>query len=186
MPPKEIEIKFRVANVRKLNSALKAAGFRLATPRTHEMNTLYDREGQVLRRNGELLRLRKYGSIWVLTHKSKSKTGKHKARVETETRVSNGARTDSILRALGFQPTFRYEKFRAEWTDDIGHVVIDETPIGTFAEVEGLPRWIDRTAQQLGIARGEYITTSYAPLFLEWKRKMKSSAREMTFKEVKG
>jgi adenylate cyclase class 2 len=185
MPPKEIEIKFRVESVGKLNRALKAAGFRLATPRTHEMNTLYDQDGQVLRRNGELLRLRKYGSTWVLTHKSKSKTGRHKARVENETRVSDGARTDSILRALGFRPTFRYEKFRAEWTDDIGHVVVDETPIGTFAEVEGLPRWIDRTAQQLGIARSSYITSSYAPLFLEWKREMKSDAREMTFKEVK-
>ena len=105
--------------------------------------------------------------------------------MENETRVSDGARTDSILRALGFRPTFRYEKFRAEWTDDIGHVVVDETPIGNFAEVEGLPRWIDRTAQQLGIARSAYITSSYAPLFLEWKREMKSDAREMTFKEVK-
>ena len=91
MPPKEIEIKFRVESVGKLNRALKAAGFRLATPRTHEMNTLYDQDGQVLRRNGELLRLRKYGSTWVLTHKSKSKTGRHKARVENETRVSDGA-----------------------------------------------------------------------------------------------
>ena len=56
-------------------------------------------------------------------------------------------RWNAILRALGFAPTFRYEKFRAEWSDGKGHVVVDETPIGNFGEIEGPSRWIDRTAQ---------------------------------------
>jgi adenylate cyclase class 2 len=91
---------------------------------------------------------------------------------------------DAILRALGFAPTFRYEKYRAEWSDGTGHVVLDETPIGSFGEIEGPPRWIDRTARALGIARRDYITETYAPMFFAWKRRTRSPALEMTFKAV--
>jgi adenylate cyclase class 2 len=91
---------------------------------------------------------------------------------------------DAILRALGYSPSFRYEKFRAEWVDDKGHVVIDETPIGNFCEIEGPPRWIDATAKQLGVAPADYITKNYATLFAEWKLETRNSAHEMTFKAV--
>src|SRR5512142_2098411 len=120
---KEVEIKFRVAELDTLTRKLRAAGFRRVTPRTHEMNVLYDLAGQPLRRRGELLRLRRYGERWVLTHKAKGTLGRHKSRVESETEVANGGNMAAILAALGFVPTFRYEKFRSEWTDGKGHVV---------------------------------------------------------------
>ena len=182
--PREVEIKFRVDDLRELAQRLRAAGFRRITPPTHEMNTLYDLPGQKLRRRGELLRLRQYGDKWVLTHKAKGKAGRHKSRVETETEVSDGDKMDAILRALGFAPSFRYEKFRAEWSDGTGHVVLDETPIGNLAEIEGPPRWIDRTAKRLGVAPTHYITSTYAGLFFEWKRRTRSPAQEMTFRAI--
>lgn len=184
--PKEIEIKFRVESLPALNCALKQAGFRQVTRSTHEMNSLYDLPGQKLRKRGEMLRLRKYGETWTLTHKAKSKEGRHKTRVELETCLENGEQADAILRALGFTPTFRYEKYRAEWIDGTGHVVVDETPIGNFGEIEGNPRWIDQTARALGISRGDYITDTYAPMFFAWKRRTRSKATEMTFKAVAG
>jgi adenylate cyclase, class 2 len=182
---KEIEIKFCVADLRALARMLRGAGFRVVTPRTHEMNTLYDLPGEVLRARKELLRLRKYGSAWTLTHKSGKKTGRHSSRIELETPVSNGKQMNAILRALGYAPSFRYEKFRAEWTDGKGQVVVDETPIGNFCEIEGPPRWIDATAKKLGVTPADYITKNYAALFLEWKARTKSSAEEMTFKNIK-
>jgi adenylate cyclase, class 2 len=181
---KEVEIKFRIADLRALTRALKRAGFSQVTPSTHEMNVLYDLPGQRLRRQGQLLRLRKYGDQWVLTHKSKSKTGRHKVRVELETRVDHGGGMDAILRALGYAPTFRYEKYRSEWSDGSGHVVVDQTPIGVFGEIEGTPRWIDRTARALGIQSADYITQTYADLFFRWKRTTRSKASEMTFRAV--
>jgi adenylate cyclase, class 2 len=181
---KEIEIKFRVANLREINRRLRQSGFRLVTSRTHEMNTLYDLPGQRLRKRGELLRLRKYGQKWTLTHKTKGIPGRHKTRVENETLVADGARMEIILRALDFAPSFRYEKFRAEWSDGKGHVVVDETPIGNFGEIEGPPRWIDQTARHLRVSESSYITETYATLFLNWKKWTKSSAREMTFASV--
>jgi adenylate cyclase class 2 len=181
----EVEIKFRVDDPRSLARRLLGARFRRITPRTHEMNTLYDLHGQPLRRRGELLRLRRYGKEWLLTHKAKGAAGRHKAREETETKVSDGKKMDAILRALGFEPSFRYEKFRAEWDEGKGHVVVDETPIGNFGEIEGPPRWIDATARRLGIRRSDYITQNYAGLFQQWKQQTGSPAKEMTFKAVK-
>jgi adenylate cyclase class 2 len=106
-------------------------------------------------------------------------------REETETKISDGNKMDAILRALGFAPSFRYEKFRAEWSDGKGHLVIDETPIGNFGEIEGPPRWIDATARRLGIQRSDYITLNYAGLFQQWKQRTGSPATEMTFKAVR-
>jgi adenylate cyclase class 2 len=182
--PKEVEIKFRIAEMRTLAAGLKHRGFREITPRTHEVNSLYDLPGQKLRKKGELLRLRKYGDAWVLTHKAKGKAGLHKVRVEMETRVENGEQMDAILHALGFSPTFRYEKYRAEWSDGTGHVVVDQTPIGNYGEIEGPSRWIDRTARALGIAPADYITQTYADLFFTWKRRTRSKASAMTFRAV--
>jgi adenylate cyclase class 2 len=183
--PNEVEIKFRIDDVWALNRRLRGSGFRLLTPRTHEMNTLYDLPGHILRKRGELLRLRKYGSEWVLTHKAKGKVGRHKTRVENETKVAEGGKMETILRALGFAPSFRYEKFRAEWSDGKGHVVVDETPIGNFGEIEGPSRWIDRTAQLLQIPPSDYITATYTELFSQWKKQTKSPANEMTFKAIR-
>ena len=166
---KEIEIKFRVADLRSLGRKLRAARFRLVTKRTHEM---------------KLLRIRQYGSEWTLTHKSKGNIGRHNARTEVETNVTDGKKMDLILRGLGYSPSFRYEKFRAEWTDGKGQVVVDETPIGNFCEIEGAPRWIDATAKKLAVSEAEYITKNYASLFAQWKEETNSRAEEMTFNAV--
>ena len=182
---KEIEIKFRVDDLRGLSRKLKDAGFRLVTPRTREINTLYDLPGQVLRNRRELLRLRQYGKSWKLTHKSKSQTGRHSSRQELETAVTDGKAMDAILRVLGYSPSFVYEKMREEWTDGKGQVVVDHTPIGDFCEIEGKPRWIDATAKKLAVRYEAYITKNYAMLFTEWKQESGNPATEMTFKAVK-
>jgi adenylate cyclase class 2 len=181
--PQEVEIKFLVADLNAFEEKLRQSGFRCETPSTHEINTLYDLPGQKLRRKGELLRLRCYGEKWKLTHKTKGKTGRHKSRAELETCISDGKAMDALLRTLGYVPSFVYEKFRAEWKDDEGNVVLDHTPIGDIAEIEGKPRWIDRTARLLGIASKDYITQSYAELFFDWKRKTKCKVENMTFRE---
>ncbi len=182
---REVEIKFRVSDLRALARKLRGAGFRLVTRRTREMNTLYDLPGQVLRARKELLRLRQYGSQWTLTHKSGSQKARHSSRIELETSVGDGRKMELILRALGYAPSFHYEKFRAEWSDGKGQVVVDETPIGKFCEIEGSPRWIDLTAKKLGMNRADYITKNYATLFAEWKERANSGATEMTFRAVR-
>lgn len=179
----EVEIKFVIHNLEAIKENLKRSGFKEETPRTHEMNALYDHDEQ-LRARGEILRIRKYGDLWTVTHKSKGQNGRHKTRHETETKVQDGEALAQIFRALGYEPSFRYEKFRSEWSDGTGHVVLDETPIGTIGEIEGPPDWIDRIAAQLGVDERDYINKSYGELFLEWKRKENSEAENMTFAEI--
>ena len=125
-------------------------------------------------------------TAWRLTHKARAKVGRYKSRTELETGASDGAQMEQILRTLGYQPVFTYEKFRSEWSDGKGHVVLDHTPIGDVAEIEGRARWIDQTARGLRIAPSDYITKSYAELFFDWKRKYKRKAMNMTFREIGG
>ena len=184
-PRKEVEIKFWVDHPRDLEKRARAARFRLATRSAHEVNTLYDLPGNPLRRRGEVLRLRRYGKSWLLTHKARAVSGRHKSRVETETPVEDGPRMHAILIGLKFQPVFRYEKFRSEWTDGQGCLVIDRTPVGNLAELEGPPAWIDRTAKILGVGREDYVTKSYSEVFFDWKKKNRSGAANMTFADVR-
>lgn len=179
----ETEIKFVVKNVVTLERKLRDCGFRMQTPSTHEVNTLYDLPDGQLRARGEVLRIRRYGQDWKLTHKTKGTAQRHKVREELETQLVDGPQMDAIFRALGYAPSFVYEKFRSEWTDGRGEVVVDRTPIGDIAEIEGAPEWIDRVAAQLGVTEQEYITKSYAILFLEWRERTGSKASNMTFDE---
>lgn len=184
---REVEIKFRVRDLEILAGMLPRAGFHSTTARCHELNTLYDLPVFPLRRRAAILRIRQYGPRWTVTYKDRkgggSASGGHKVRREIETEVKDGAALGQILEALGFKPVFAYEKFRSEWSDGTGHVVIDETPVGNFGEIEGPPSWIDETAKRLGIGREQYIILSYAELFAEWKKKTRSKARHMLFCE---
>jgi adenylate cyclase class 2 len=76
----------------------------------------------------------------------------------------------AVFAGLGYQPSFRYEKYRTEYqrAGEPGHATLDETPIGVFIELEGPPRWIDSTAKLLGFSRADYITLSYFALYSIW------------------
>ncbi len=103
MPPShEIEVKFRITDLSALTSRLKSEKFALVTPRTHEMNTLYDLPDSGLRGRGALLRLRQYGDRWTVTYKDRPAVqGRHKIRREFETVVENGPALAQILGGLG-------------------------------------------------------------------------------------
>jgi len=184
----ETEIKFRVGDVASLPQRLKDAGFHLDTPRTFESNVLYDTPDRRMRARTEILRIRTYGGKITLTHKRLPDNGpgedRHKHRVETETEVSDGKALAEVFLSLGLVPAFRYEKWRTEWSDGKGHCVIDETPIGNFAELEGEPAWIDGVAAKLGVPHAEYMTLSYGRLFEQWKEEHHSPAEDLTFEAV--
>ena len=184
----ETEVKIRVADRAALEQSLVRLGFRCMTPRTLERNTLYDTPERSLRGSRQILRIREFGDKWVLTHKSVpsgiSDDGRHKKRIETETLVEDGVLLAKIFEALGFRPVFVYEKWRTEWADAAGHCVLDETPLGLYAELEGPSEWIDATAQKLGIGESEWITLSYGRIFEQWRDQERSKAENFTFAEV--
>ena len=184
----ETEIKFRVGNLADLDLKLQQAGFHLDTPRTFESNVLYDTSDRRMRARTEILRIRTYGGKTTLTHKRLPDNGpgedRHKHRIETETEVSDGKALAEVFQSLGLVPAFRYEKWRTEWNDGEGHCVVDETPIGNFAELEGEPGWIDQVAARLGVPHSEYMTLSYGRLFEQWREEHHSLAEHLTFEAV--
>ena len=151
---------------------------------------LYDTPDRQMRARTEILRIRTYAGRCVLTHKrlpdDRPGEDRHKHRIETETEVSDGNALAEVFRAIGLVLAFRYEKWRSEWSDGEGYCVIDETPIGNFAELEGSPQWIDRTAARLEIADHETMTLSYGRLFELWRDEHHSSAEHLTFEAIQG
>jgi adenylate cyclase class 2 len=181
----EIELKFSVANERRLQEQAGQLGFRLVTERTFEENTLYDSPDRRLRGLKQILRLRRYGGRSTVTHKRQAGGDdvRYKSRIETESGVEDCDALQEIFLQLGYGPVFKYEKFRTEWETDEGHLVLDETPIGVWAELEGPPEWIDAMLARLGVASESCTTESYGKLFLGWKERTASPAENLTFEE---
>ena len=188
MQAPEIELKFPVADLRRFRMAADELGFKLVTPRTFESNTLYDTVDRQLRAKKQILRLREYGDVSTVTHKRKADMNdtdlRYKTRVETESVVEDVSALAEIFGQLGYQPVFKYEKFRTEYASDEGKLVLDETPIGVWAELEGDPKWIDEKLAGLGIAEETCITDSYGKLFEKWKESTMNPAENLTFDEV--
>jgi adenylate cyclase class 2 len=186
----EIEIKFRVENIKALETRLRNLGFRVITPRTFERNTLFDTVDRKLRAQQAILRIRKYGDRWILTHKclplDHNPNARHKHRIETETEVADGEALGAVFAQMGYVPVFVYEKWRAEYADAVGHCVLDETPIGAFAELEGPEDWIDAVTAQLGLDTPALMTLSYGRLFEAWQEETGSLAQDMTFAAIQG
>ncbi len=163
----EIEIKVRIGPLPPWREKLAALGASVETPRQLEWNQVFDAPGNVLRERGVLLRLRRCGEQSILTMKKQAqRDAAYKIREETEAAVSDFAAMEAILRGIGFNPFFAYEKYREVLRLGGVLVMIDETPIGNFLEIEGEPAAIDGAAALLGFSRGDYITDSYYRLFL--------------------
>ena len=184
----ETEIKFSVTEQARLEARLLELGFCVETPRSFESNVLYDTAERTLRTRHELVRIREYAGRTIVTHKRVPPNGvgedRHKHRVETETEVADGAAIEGILRAVGLEAVFRYEKWRTEYADGRGHCVVDETPIGVFAELEGSPEWIDSAAAALGVPDEARMTLSYGRLFDIWRERMGTAVTDLTFEAV--
>lgn len=185
--PFETEIKLRMEDPEAARALLEGVGFRIHRQRVFETNTVFDTAGSELQQSGRLLRLRSSGEDAVLTYKGPADLGgRHKSRPELEISISDFETTQRIFEALGYRPTFRYDKFRAEFTrsGEPGTATVDETPIGCFVELEGTPSWIDRVVQELGKGDGDYITSSYGSLYLQHCKDQSISPGFMTFPQI--
>jgi adenylate cyclase, class 2 len=211
----EIEIKLRVRDIATVRSRLKHLHARTISPRTYESNTLYDTPRGNLRSHGRLIRVRieqpassfgqklqRANGPAILTYKGPppsspggGKAGRHskgrshlKVKEEAEVSVRGAADMRRILRALGLHPAFRYEKFRTTYTlPGIAglKIELDETPIGTYLELEGPAAAIQRGARLLGYARKDYLKDTYGSLYLAACRRLGRKPGDMLFPPTK-
>jgi adenylate cyclase class 2 len=183
----ETEVKIPIGDLAEIIGRIRAAGFAPSVERLFEANTLYDKPDKELKNSGMLLRLREVGGRSVITWKGRGSPGRYKARPEIETTLGSAEILGQILEKLGFERSFRYEKFRTEFrrTGADGVVTVDETPIGNFLELEGAGDWIDGTAAKLGFTEKQYVLESYGKLYLEDCERRGVPPGNMTFSSEK-
>ena len=176
---KEIEIKFPVKDLwvyrKKLrnSNALRKASF-------FEDNIVFDNEAGTLKSQGKLLRLRK-GDRVTLTAKNPLEKSRFKVMDEHEVEVSDFDETNKILSVLGLYPVFRYQKNREIYEINDTYVLLDETPIGNFIEIEGERDRIVDTAHILGLSMENGLADNYRELYLEYCRKKGITPSDMVF-----
>jgi adenylate cyclase class 2 len=180
---RETEIKLAVPDAKFARRLLRATGFRVSLPRVFEANTVFDTPRRSLRKAAALLRVRQAGGTNTLTYKGRPLAVRHKSREELELKISDAGAMAAVLARLGFKPAFRYQKYRTEFRQPrrSGVIMLDETPIGIFLELEGTAHWIDRTARKLGFEESHYITASYGRLYLEWCQRRQVKPSNMIF-----
>ncbi|HRY45955.1 MAG TPA: class IV adenylate cyclase [Thermoanaerobaculia bacterium] len=184
--PREIEAKFRVADRPELEARLAALG---AVPgaREDEVNLLLDDDDASLRSRGCALRVRTVGGRGLLTYKGPASfDGGVKARLELESGVDAPESLLPLLDALGFRPRFRYDKRRTPWRFvDAARplVVVDETPLGLFAEIEGEAAAVRTLAAELGVAEESFLRASYQGLWQAAREAEPDLPEDMVFPE---
>src|ERR1700728_1482735 len=117
---------------------------------------------------------------------------RHKVREEIEFRIDDAAKLGKILRELGVHPSFHYEKYRTtfhlpparRWAKGL-LIELDETPIGTFVELEGPSAAIDRMAKLLRFSKEEYVLSNYLRLNAEECMRRGDKVGDMVFRKRK-
>lgn len=205
---REIEIKLHIFDVAALLRGLRRTGAE-SKGRVFEQNTIYDRPDSAFRRTGRLLRLRLETpaprttpratpalvrprvrpSRAVLTAKAPPEVGtqraaraRYKERLERELVVRQPIPWTRTLRLLGLRPSFIYEKFRTTFKLPGLHLDLDETPIGTFLELEGSPPDIDHAARALGFTPKDYIKGTYWDVYAADCRRRGRAIKNMVFR----
>ena len=181
----EVEIKLPAPDLDALRVRLREEGGRLASPRHFESNDLYDDDGGSVGERGCALRLRRTPQGALLTFKGPARfAGGVKTREERETAVDDPEALDRILNGLGYRPRFRYEKHREEWEFERCVVALDETPIGSFVEVEGEPTAIRGVLSRLGLDPADALPYSYADLYARRRRADPSLPADMLLEKA--
>ena len=103
---------------------MRAAGFQTTRRRVFEDNFVFDTPVRTLARTNQLLRVRQAGRAATLTFKGPAAPGKHKSRGEFEIVISDAGTAVVILQKLGFEPVFRYQKYRTEYGQPGRHGVV--------------------------------------------------------------
>jgi len=176
---RETEIKFPVEDLKifqkklnKLGAEKKASFF--------EDNIVFDDEKHTLASKKQLLRLRKSDSI-TLTFKTQLEKSTYKVMDEHEIVVSDFCEARIILESLGYRGVFRYQKKRQIYALGETLIMLDETPIGCYIEIEGEKNAIEQTASLLKLDTKNSTSKTYMELYIEHCNVKGISPHHMTF-----
>jgi adenylate cyclase class 2 len=182
----ETEVKFYVRNLANLEKNVRSSGAHSIQARTHELNLRFDTPDGQFQREGRVLRLRRDDAAR-LTYKdgSRSQSGAVSRR-EIEFTVSDFESARKLIEALGYGVVFIYEKYRTTYELDGAHVMLDETPIGNFVEIEGELDQLRPIAEKLGLDWEAAVPASYHALFERARQRRGLAFRDLSFENFQG
>lgn len=182
MEDQEIEVKFYVSNLQRVEERLKAMGAQLSQPRTLETNLRFDTSQGDLARGFQVLRLRQ-DTAARLTYKGPAHGDDGvRIRQEIEFTVGDFGAAQRLLGALGYQISMTYEKYRAQYELPGLHIALDEMPYGKFVEIEGPDSaTIQALSAKLGLNWRASVPASYAMLFQTLQNEMGLAFRDLSF-----
>ena len=177
----EREIKLRFASPDEARAAILATGATPLRSRRLQEDALLDTEDESLRQRRCVLRIRTESGKSLLTFKGPVLPGSMKVRDEHETIIGDGEVLQRVLEELGLHVWFRYEKYREEYAAEDVTIAIDETPVGTFVEIEGGEEGILAMAEALGRKPTDFVLDSYRALFVRHREQFGLTGANMVF-----
>jgi adenylate cyclase class 2 len=194
----EIEAKFYLNDLSKIETRLRALGAQLVQPRTREVNLRFDTPGRDLRRERRVLRLRQDEAARLTYKDGTILEGGAFSRREIEFVVSDFNAAQQFIEALGYEVVFIYEKYRTTYTlmplasqasKTPGgletHLMLDALPYGDFVEIEGEMDRLKPVALQLGLDWDAAIPASYHELFDRVSTSRKLTFRDLTYENFR-
>ncbi len=179
----EREIKLRFDSLTEARTGILAIGATPLRGRRLQEDCLLDTPDEVFHHRRCVLRLRIEPGRSLLTFKGPVQPSAMKLREEVETVVADGEAMLRILGEMGLNVWFRYQKYREEFACADAIIALDETPIGTFVEIEGGEQAIAETAAALGRSASDYLLDSYRALFCREREARGMPCKEMLFEE---
>lgn len=180
----EREIKLKFAGPEEARAAILASGATLLRSRRLQEDCLLDSDDETLRRQRCVLRIRMEGGRSLITLKGPVQPSSMKVREELETVVADGELLLKIFEQMGFHVWFRYQKFREEFASADVIVAVDETPVGTYVEIEGTEQGIRDMAAALSRTPDQYVRDSYRGLFVRYCQDHGLPPGDMVFEDA--
>jgi adenylate cyclase, class 2 len=179
----EREIKLRYPSAAEARKAILDIGATPLRGRRLQEDCLLDTADERIRQDHSVLRIRVEQGRSLLTYKGPVQPSRWKLREERETMVSDGETMLYVLERLGFAVWFRYQKHREEFGARDAVIALDETPIGTFVEIEGSETAITELAAALGRTEADYLLDSYRGLYVQHCMEHGVAVGNMVFEE---
>jgi len=161
----EIELKFPLSG--PPGEFLK----RFANPgkRIYQKTVMFDNDRGLMQETNGRVRLRQNGETVTLSYKLPLPSDTVKKEIEWETQVDSWQIAENLLKAMGFNETTSYEKYRTSFEYDGVKLEIDEYPFANFLEIEGEEEAVKNVALSLGFDLKHALTKACDTLFTEWR-----------------
>lgn len=155
----EVEQKYRVDDLERVESELKSLGVSFAAP-VEQVDRYFNHPVRDFAETDEALRIRTTGNVNRITYKGAKVDPATKTRRELELPLADGPEAAlaycELLSALDFTPVLEVRKWRRtgtlDWQGNVMEIALDEVgELGSFVELEqtATEAQLDRARQQL-------------------------------------